>query len=150
MRFHLICVWIFGFNNDYVYLLFKVMCSYLFRIIIVHGIHHWNYLGFNVFLKNGIHVDLSMEVFSYKAKTWLSINGLIINITIFSFNKLFLSFFCFCFYLMYFVPLCIWMVMEVSIACGYCTFRLKALHIFIYSIDCLQEDKDLFFLCKSK
>jgi hypothetical protein len=57
----------------------------------VHGIHHWNYLGFNVYLFNDIHVNLSMDVLSYKAKTSLSISG--INNMIFSFNKLLLSFF---------------------------------------------------------
>jgi len=25
------------------------MCSWLFKIIVVHGIHHWNYLGSSVF-----------------------------------------------------------------------------------------------------
>jgi len=34
------------------------------------------------------------------------------------------------FYLGNFVPPCIWMAMEVSIACWYCIFWLKALHIF--------------------
>jgi len=50
------------------------MCNCLFRIIIVHGIHHWNYLGFSVYFFNDIHVDLSMDVFSYRAKTSLSID----------------------------------------------------------------------------
>jgi hypothetical protein len=52
------------------------MCSCLLRIIIVHGIHHWNYLGFNVYFFNDIHVDLSMDVFSYRAKTSLSISAI--------------------------------------------------------------------------
>ncbi len=60
-------------------LFFKVMCSYLFKIIIVHGIHHWNYLRFNVFFFNGIHVDLSMDVFSYRAKTSLSISAITLD-----------------------------------------------------------------------
>jgi hypothetical protein len=41
----------------------------------VHGIHNWNYLGFIVYFFNDIHVDLSMDVFSFKAKTPLNING---------------------------------------------------------------------------
>jgi hypothetical protein len=41
----------------------------------VHGIHHWNYLRFNVYLFNDIHVDLSVDVFSYKAKTSLNMDG---------------------------------------------------------------------------
>jgi hypothetical protein len=52
------------------------MCSCLFRIITVHGIHHWNYLDFSVYFFNNIHVDLFMDVFSYKAKTSLSINAI--------------------------------------------------------------------------
>ncbi len=36
---------------------FGVMCSCLFKIIIVLGIHHWNYLGSNVYFFNHIHVD---------------------------------------------------------------------------------------------
>ncbi len=55
-------------------LFFTVMCSCLFRIIIVHGIHHCNYLGFNVFFQNGIQVYLSMDMFSYRAKTSLNIS----------------------------------------------------------------------------
>jgi hypothetical protein len=27
----------------------------------LHGIHHWNYLGFNVYFFNDIHVDLSID-----------------------------------------------------------------------------------------
>jgi len=42
----------------------------------VHGIHHWSYLGFNDYFFNDIHVDLSMDVFSYKAKTSLNISGI--------------------------------------------------------------------------
>jgi hypothetical protein len=76
MKFHSTCIWIFGFNNGYVYLFFKVMCSWLFKIIMVHGIHHWNYLGFNVYLFNDIHVDLSIDMFSYRVKTPLNINGI--------------------------------------------------------------------------
>jgi hypothetical protein len=57
-------------------LFFRVMCSCLFTIIKVHGIHHWNYLGFTVYFFNNIHIDLSMDVFSYKAKTSLSINAI--------------------------------------------------------------------------
>jgi hypothetical protein len=41
-----------------------------------HGIHHWNYLGFNVYFSNDIHVDVSMDVFSYRAKTSLSISDI--------------------------------------------------------------------------
>jgi len=41
-----------------------------------HGIHHWNYLGFSVYFFIDIHVDLSMDVFSYRAKTLLSISGI--------------------------------------------------------------------------
>jgi hypothetical protein len=40
------------------------------------GIHHWNYLGFNVYFFNDIHVDLSMDVFSYRTKTSSSINAI--------------------------------------------------------------------------
>jgi hypothetical protein len=42
----------------------------------VHGIHHWNYLGFSVDFFNGIHVDPSMDMLSYGAKTPLNINGI--------------------------------------------------------------------------
>jgi hypothetical protein len=59
-----------------VYLFFKVMCSWLFRIIMVQDIHLWNYLGFNVYFKSYIHVDLSMDVFSFRAKTLLNISGI--------------------------------------------------------------------------
>jgi hypothetical protein len=52
------------------------MCNCLFKIIIVHGIHHSNYLGLNVYFFNDIHVDLSMDVFSYKAETSLSISAI--------------------------------------------------------------------------
>jgi hypothetical protein len=41
-------------------LLFRVMCNCLFRIIIVHGV--------NVYFFNDIDVDLSIDVFSYRAK----------------------------------------------------------------------------------
>jgi hypothetical protein len=80
-------------------LFFRVMCSYLFRIIIVHGVHHWNYLGFNVYFFNDIHVDLSMDVFSYEAKTSLNISAITLehNSTIFFLNKLFSFFFVFAF-----------------------------------------------------
>jgi hypothetical protein len=57
-------------------LFFRVMCNCLFKIIIVHGIHHSNNLGLNVYFLNDIHVDLSMDVFSYKAKTSLSISAI--------------------------------------------------------------------------
>jgi hypothetical protein len=43
----------------------------------VHGIHHWNYLGFSVYFFNGIHVDLSMDAISFRAKTPSNINGTI-------------------------------------------------------------------------
>jgi hypothetical protein len=66
----------FGFNNDYVYLFFRIMCSCLFKMIIIHGIHHSNYLGFKVYFFNDIHVDLSMDVFSYKAKTSSNISAI--------------------------------------------------------------------------
>jgi len=75
MRFHLICIWIFGFNSDYVGF-FKVVCNWLFKIVMVHGIHHWNYLRSSVYFFNDIHVDLSIYVFSYRAKTQLNINGI--------------------------------------------------------------------------
>jgi hypothetical protein len=52
------------------------MCNCLFKIIIVHNIHHWNYLGFSVYFFNDIHVYLSMDEFSYKAKTSLSISAI--------------------------------------------------------------------------
>jgi len=100
MRFHLICVWIFGFNNDYVYLFFKVMCSYLFKIIIVHGIHHWNYLRFNVFffLMASILIYPWMCFHIGPKPHWASVpSPLTINNIIFSFNKLLLSFFLFLF-----------------------------------------------------
>jgi hypothetical protein len=42
----------------------------------IHIIHHWNYLGFSVDFFNGIHVDLSIDVFSYKAKTPLNVSGI--------------------------------------------------------------------------
>jgi hypothetical protein len=42
----------------------------------VHNIHHWNYLRFNVYFFSDIHADLSMDVFSYKAKTSLNISGI--------------------------------------------------------------------------
>jgi hypothetical protein len=56
--------------------MFWVMRNCLFKMIIVHGIHHWNYLGFNVYFFNDIHVDLSMDVFSYRVKTSLSISAI--------------------------------------------------------------------------
>jgi hypothetical protein len=58
------------------YIFFKVMCTWLIGIIMVHTIHHWNYLGFDVYFFSDIHVDLSMNVFSFKAKTPLSSNGI--------------------------------------------------------------------------
>jgi hypothetical protein len=42
----------------------------------VHGIHHWNYLGFTIDFFNDIHVDLSMDVLPYRAKTPLKIGGI--------------------------------------------------------------------------
>jgi hypothetical protein len=80
---------------------------------------------------HGIHVDLYMDVFSYKAKISFKIvaSPLNINDRIFSLNKLIFPFFS-PFYLGNFVFLCIWMVIEVLITCGYYTFWLKALHIF--------------------
>ncbi len=83
LRFHLISVCIFGFNSGYLYFSFKIMCIWLFKITMVHGIHHWDYLRFNVYFFNDIHVDLSMDVVSFRAKTPLNING-----TIIFFNKL--------------------------------------------------------------
>jgi hypothetical protein len=32
-----------------------------------HDIHHWNLLKFGVYFFNDIHVELYMDVFSYKA-----------------------------------------------------------------------------------
>ncbi len=52
------------------------VCSWLLKIIMIHIIHHWNYLGFSVDFFNGIHVDLSIDVFSYKAKTPLNVSGI--------------------------------------------------------------------------
>jgi hypothetical protein len=42
----------------------------------VHAIHHWNYLGFNVYFFNDIHVDISMDSTSHvvmlkNRKMWL-------------------------------------------------------------------------------
>jgi hypothetical protein len=113
-------------------LFFKVMFSCLFKIIIVHSSHHWNYLEFGVFFKMTSVLIYPWMCFHIRPKLhWASMpSPLNIKGTIFSLNKLLLSFFCLCFYLRYFVPPCIWMVMEVSIACGYCTSRLKAMHIF--------------------
>jgi hypothetical protein len=37
-------------------LFFRVMCRCLFKIIIVHGIHHWNYLEFSVYFFNHIYM----------------------------------------------------------------------------------------------
>jgi len=75
LGFHLICVWIFRFNSGYVFF-FRVMCTWLFRIIMVHGIHHWNYLKFSVYFFSDIHVDLSMDLFSFRAQTPLNISGI--------------------------------------------------------------------------
>jgi hypothetical protein len=52
------------------------MCIWLFRIIMVHGIRHWNYVGFSVYFFSDIHVDLSMDVFSFEAQTPLNISGI--------------------------------------------------------------------------
>ncbi len=76
MRFHLFLFEYLALIMTKCILLFKVMCSCLFKSIIVHGIRHWNYLRFSVYFFNNIHVDLSMDVFSYKAKTSLSINAI--------------------------------------------------------------------------
>jgi len=57
-------------------LFFRVMCSCLFIIIIMHGIHHWNYLRFNVYFFNDIYADLSMDMFSYRAKTASNISAI--------------------------------------------------------------------------
>jgi hypothetical protein len=57
--------------------IFKVICSWLFKIIMVRGIHHWNYLGFNIFFID-IHIYLLMDMFSFKAKTSSSINGIVL------------------------------------------------------------------------
>jgi len=42
----------------------------------MHGIHHWNYLGFNVYFFNDIYADLSMDMFSYRAKTASNISAI--------------------------------------------------------------------------
>jgi hypothetical protein len=52
------------------------VCNWLFKIIMIHNIHHWNYLGFSVDFFNDVHVDLYMDVFLYKAKTPLNISGI--------------------------------------------------------------------------
>jgi hypothetical protein len=51
-----------------------IMCSCLFIIIIIHGIHHWNYFG--VYFFNDIHVDLSLDMFLYRVKTSLNISAI--------------------------------------------------------------------------
>jgi hypothetical protein len=128
MKFYLICVWIFGFNSDYVYFFFRVMCSWLFRIIMVHGIHPWNYLGFSVYFFNVIHVDLSMDLFSYRPKPHWASMALLLNINdmIFFISKLLSS----CFLLLLLREFCFPMHMDGhrSINC------MWVLHILIESL----------------
>jgi hypothetical protein len=147
-RFHLICVWIFGFNSGYVYFSFRIMCTWLFIIIMVHDIHHWNYLRFNVyFLVTSMLIYPWMRFHLGLKPHWASMaSPFNINGTISFFNKFFSYLFIFCFYLGYFAPPWIWMVIEVSnwknishsdkevpwSMCDYCC--MWVLHILIKSL----------------
>ncbi len=155
---------IFGFNSGYLYFSFRIMCIWLFIIIMVLGIHHWNYLRFNVYF-----LVTSMLIYPWMCfhlsliPHWASmVSPFNINGTISFFNKCFSSFF-FGFYLGHFAPPWIWMVIEISIwknishsnkkvpwlMCYYCC--MWVLHILIESptyielIVCRKIQK--FFFC---
>jgi hypothetical protein len=92
------------------------MCTWLFIVIMVHCIHHWNYLRFNVYF-----VVTSMLIYPWMClhlgpkPHWASMaSPLNINGMISFFNKFFSSFF-FLLLLRVFYSPWIWMVMKVSI-----------------------------------
>jgi hypothetical protein len=81
----------------------------------------WNYWGFYILFID-IHIDLLMDMFSFKAKTSSSINGIVLWHQLYnnplSINSFHISFFFLLLLKDFCSPLSIWMVMEVSI-CKY-------------------------------